>query len=162
MWRNENPPPSILECQLGTISLERACVLSHFSHVQLFSTPRTVTCKAPLSMVFSRQEYCSGLPCPPPGDLPNPGIEPVSFMFPVLADGICHLGDPWRQCEGSLNNENGNNVTIFLTLKKDAQPKSWELCFIQWEFLGLQAQETPSQVTLRELLPGGEGRSQVT
>ena len=35
-------------------------------------------CQAPLSMGFSRQEYCSGLLCPPPGDLPNPGIEPRS------------------------------------------------------------------------------------
>ena len=35
-------------------------------------------CQAPLSMGFSRQEYCSGLPCPPSGDLPDPGIEPAS------------------------------------------------------------------------------------
>ena len=39
-------------------------------------TPWTVAHQAPLSMGFSRQEYWSGLPCPPPGDLPNPGIEP--------------------------------------------------------------------------------------
>ena len=39
-------------------------------------TPKTVACQAPLSMGFSRQGYWSGLPCPPPGDLPNPGIEP--------------------------------------------------------------------------------------
>ena len=51
-------------------------VLSRFSHVQLFMTLWTVTHQAPLSMGFSRQEYWSGLPCPPPGDLPNPGIEP--------------------------------------------------------------------------------------
>ena len=37
-----------------------------------------VACQAPLSMGFSRQEYCSGLPCPPPGDLPDQGIKPVS------------------------------------------------------------------------------------
>ena len=42
--------------------------------------------QTPLSMGFSRQEYWSGLPCPPPGDLPNPGIEPISFMSSVLAD----------------------------------------------------------------------------
>ena len=41
--------------------------------------------QAPLSMAFSRQEHWSGLPCPPPGHLPDPGIEPVSFMTPVLA-----------------------------------------------------------------------------
>ena len=42
------------------------------------ATPWTVAPQAPLSMGFSRQEYWSGLPCPPPGDLPNPGIEPRS------------------------------------------------------------------------------------
>ena len=81
---------------------ERTCVLSHFSHVQLFSTPRTVTCKAPLSMGFSRQEYCSGLPCPPPGDLPNPGIEPASFMFPVLADGFFTTNATWETHEDNV------------------------------------------------------------
>ena len=48
------------------------CVLSH---VRLFVTPRTVAQKAPLSMGFPRQEYWSGLPFPPPGDLPDPEIE---------------------------------------------------------------------------------------
>ena len=48
------------------------------SRVRLFATPWTVAYKAPLSMVFSRQEYWSGLPFPSPGDLPHPGIEPRS------------------------------------------------------------------------------------
>ena len=48
------------------------------SCVWLFVTPWTIAHQAPLSMDFSRQEYWSGLPCPPPGDLPNPGIEPRS------------------------------------------------------------------------------------
>ena len=48
-------------------------------------TPWTVARQAPLSMGFSRQEYWSGLPCPPPGDLLNPGIEPVSSIYPALA-----------------------------------------------------------------------------
>ena len=52
-------------------------MLSHFSRVRLFATPWTVACQAPLSMDFSRQEYCSGLPFPTPGDLPKAGIEPV-------------------------------------------------------------------------------------
>ena len=52
-----------------------------FSGVQLFSTLLTVAHQAPLSMGLSRQEYWSGLPCPPPGDLPQPGIEPVSPGF---------------------------------------------------------------------------------
>ena len=48
----------------------------------------TVACQAPLSMGFSRQEYCSGLPCPPPGNLPDPGIKPASFMSPEVAGGF--------------------------------------------------------------------------
>ena len=55
------------------------------SHVWLFATPWTVAQQAPLSMGFSRQEYWSGLPCPPPGDLPVPGIEPRS---PRIAGGF--------------------------------------------------------------------------
>ena len=52
------------------------------SHVRLFETPWTIACQAPLSMGFSRQETWSALPFPPPGDLPDPGIEPTS---PALA-----------------------------------------------------------------------------
>ena len=54
--------------------------------VRLFVTLWTLACQAPLSMGFSRQEYWSGLPRPPPGDVPDPGIEPVSLMSPALAD----------------------------------------------------------------------------
>ena len=63
-------------------------MLSHFSCVQLFATLWTVACQAPLSVGFCRQEYGRGLPCPPPGDLPNPGIEIVSPMSPALAGGF--------------------------------------------------------------------------
>ena len=62
-------------------------MLSQFSHVRLFVTPWTVACQAPLSMGFSRQEYWSGLPCPPPGDLPDPGIEPTTLMYPAWTGG---------------------------------------------------------------------------
>ena len=56
-------------------------VLASVSHsaVFLFAIPWTVACQAPLSMGFSRQESWSGLPCPSPGDLPNPGVEPMSL-----------------------------------------------------------------------------------
>ena len=63
-------------------------VLSRFSRVQLFVTPWTVVCQYPLSMVFSKQEYWSGLPCPLPGDLPNPEIKAASLMSPALAGGF--------------------------------------------------------------------------
>ena len=52
--------------------------VNSLSRVRLFATPWTVAHQAPPSMGFSRQEYCSGLPFPSPGDLPNPGIEPKS------------------------------------------------------------------------------------
>ena len=59
-----------------------ACELSLFSYVQLFATLWTIACQGPLSMRFSRQEYWSVLPHTPPGDLPNPGIEPMSLTSP--------------------------------------------------------------------------------
>ena len=57
------------------------CVLNRFSRVWLFVTLWTVTCQALLSLGFSRQEYWSGLPCPPPGDFPEPRIEALSLSF---------------------------------------------------------------------------------
>ena len=59
-------------------------VLIHFSCVLLFATLWTITHQAPLSMGFPRQEYWSGLPCAPPGDLPNLGIKPLSPASPEL------------------------------------------------------------------------------
>ena len=64
----------IAESKLIT-SIDGACIQSHFSCVQPVATLWTVARQAPLPMGFSRQEYWSGLPCPPPGDLPNLGIE---------------------------------------------------------------------------------------
>ena len=62
-----------------------ACVLSRFSRVRLFATLWTVARQAPPSTGFSRQEYWSGLPFPPPGDLPDPEMEPTSLMSAALA-----------------------------------------------------------------------------
>ena len=67
-------------------------LLSHFSRVRLFATLWTTACQAPLSMGFSRQEYWNGLPCSPPGDLLNLGIEPTSLMFPALAGRFFTIG----------------------------------------------------------------------
>ena len=64
------------------------CVLSCFSYIRLCATPWTVARQAPLYMEFSRQEYWSGLPFPPPGDLPNPGTEHASLLSPALAGWI--------------------------------------------------------------------------
>ena len=61
------------------------CVLSHFSSVWLYATLWTVAHQAALTMGFSNQEYWSRSPYPPPGDLPDPGIEPVSLTSLALA-----------------------------------------------------------------------------
>ena len=61
------------------------CVLRCFSCIRLFETLWTVDRQVPLSMGFSRQEYWSGLSYPPPGDLPDLGIEPMPLISPVLA-----------------------------------------------------------------------------
>ena len=66
---------------------------SSLSHVPLFATPWTVAHQASLFMGFSRQEYWSRLPCPPPGDLPNPEVEHRS---PALQrDHLSHHGRPY-------------------------------------------------------------------
>ena len=68
-----------------------------FSRVQLFATPWTVPRQIPLSLGFSRQEYWSGLPCPPPGDLHDPGLEPMSPAALALQDDslpLSHQGSP--------------------------------------------------------------------
>ena len=74
----------------------RVWVLSHLIHVQLFVILWTIAHQAPLSMGFSRQEYQSGLPCPPPGDRPNPVIKPVSPVAPASSRGFNALTTPLK------------------------------------------------------------------
>ena len=63
------------------------------------ATLPTVARQAPLSTGFSRQEYWGGLPFPSPGDLPNPGIEPMSLMSPELAGGFFPISTTWEVLE---------------------------------------------------------------
>ena len=65
-------------------------MLSLFSHVQLFATPWIVALQAPLSIRCSKQEYRSGLPCPPPGDLPDLGIKPASPVYCITGGFFMH------------------------------------------------------------------------
>ena len=87
-----SPVPGILQARTlewVAISFSNASKwkvkVKSLSSVQLVATPWTAAYQAPLSMGFSRQEYWSRLPCPPPGDLPNPGIEPGSPALQVDA-----------------------------------------------------------------------------
>ena len=77
-------------------SNKHAYVLSHFSHVWLFVILWIITQEAPLSMRFSRQEYWSGLQYPPPGDLPDLGIEPASLLASALAGRFFTLEPPGK------------------------------------------------------------------
>ena len=75
--------------RLFTPIFKLVCTLSHFGCVQLFATTWMLAHQAPLTMGFSRQEYWSGLPFLPPGDLPDPGTEPTSLESPALqADSL--------------------------------------------------------------------------
>ena len=73
-------------------------MLSHFSHAAL----GTVASQAPLSMGSSRQEYWGGLPCPPTGDLPNPGIASASIMSPALAGVFFPTSTTWEGHQGNI------------------------------------------------------------
>ena len=96
-----------------------ACILSH---VRLFATLWTVTHQAPLSLGFSRQEYWSGLPCPPAGNLPSSGIEPVSLRSPALTGGFFTIGFTWESEEARKRRLSGDprlgreNVSSFSVL----------------------------------------------
>jgi len=69
-------------------------MLSHFSCIQLFATLWTIALQAPLTMGFSRQEDWSGLPWPPPGDLPDRGTEPASLTSLASAGRVFTTGAP--------------------------------------------------------------------
>ena len=66
------------------------CVPSRFSHVRFFVTQWTVAHQAPVSMGFSGQEYWSELPCSPPEDLPDPGIQPSSHVSCIGRQVLYH------------------------------------------------------------------------
>ena len=70
-------------------------------------TPCTVAFQAPLSMGFPKQEYWSGLPSPSPGDLPNPGIEPMS---PALAGRFFTSSTTWEGPTNKIELQNSHNV----------------------------------------------------
>ena len=98
-------------------------MLSLFSCVQLFATPRTVVHQAPLFMGFSRQEYWSGLTCPPAGDLPDPGLNPSLLHWqadssprvpPTAAILLVHF--PYLSLIHNLKNRNNSVYTIYKIL----------------------------------------------
>ena len=75
---------------------------SRFSHIPLFVTLWATTRQAHLSMGFSRKEYWSVLPCPPPGDLPDPGIEPMPLKSSALVGGFFTTSIPEKPTHSLL------------------------------------------------------------
>ena len=97
-------------------------ITSVYTLVQLFATLWTVARQEPLSMGFSRQEYWSGLPCPPPGDLPPQGSNPPSLMSTCTVKHVLHhqyhLGSPVA--------EKSKVSLFFLLLVSHRQVDKWQ------------------------------------
>ena len=122
-------------------------LLSHFSRVRLCATPLTEAHQAPLSLGFSRQEYWSGLPCPLPGDLPNPRIKPRSPALQVDSLPSEPPGKPMNTRVGSLSLLQG----IF-----PIQDQNWGLLYCrcilyQLSYQGSTILEAPSQMQVMPL-----------
>ena len=90
-----------------------------FSCVWFFVNLWTVARQAPLSMGFSRQEHWSGLPCPPPGGLPDPGIEPTSVSSPALADRFFTTVPPGKTYGGFRVHLNSVRASLRAQLVKN-------------------------------------------
>ena len=75
-------------------------MLCRFSHVRLCGTPWTVARQAALSMGILQARTLEWVPCPSPGDLPNPGIEPSSLRSPALAGRFCTTSATWEAFQG--------------------------------------------------------------
>ena len=93
----------------------QACILSCFSCVRLFATLWTVGCQTPLSKGFSGPKYWSGLPCPPPGDLPDLGIQPKSLTSPALVGSL-----PLAPLRKPLN-----SWVAISSSRGSSQPRKW-------------------------------------
>ena len=154
-----------------------ACVLSC---VWLFVTPQTVAHQAPLSVGFSGQEYWSGLPFPPPGDLPNPGIEPMSLVSPAMAgrffttaprgkpllgeDGSYHAHG-WKQssrkgwlsrvCDFHLHRE--RCLSNLYTLPFFSQQQQQHLCLTETSLCDLKSPVSADSVSMKQRYWGKAG-----
>ena len=129
----------------GLCCVDALVVVYLLSHVQW-----TVACQVPLSMGFSRQEYWSGLPCPYPGDFPDPGMEPtsVSCTGRWLLYLHCHLGSPKKQL---LNWSKWKNVEAESGSGRNTDAVT-SLCFLilwGWANLEMHFHVSDLQVSLR-------------
>ena len=109
-----------------------ASLLRRFSHVWLFETLWTVALQAFLSMGFSRKKYWSGLPCPPPGDLPDPGVKPMSPVAPALQADFYH----WATREAQHKSKHTQKLTTFIfqtIIWRLSSSDNWVENYNKWE-----------------------------
>ena len=105
----------LIFCLMIFISIH-VFMLSPFSHVRLFATLWTIALQASLSMGFSRQEYWSGLPCPPAGDLPDPGVKLTSLVSHLLASKFFTTSATWEALFMNIELVFKKQSRIFVTL----------------------------------------------
>ena len=132
------------------------CCVQSLSRVWLFVTPRTAAHQAPLSMGFSRQEYWSGLPCLPPGDLPNAGIKPRSPTLQTDSLPSEPPGKPkqstknWDWEEGTRMKQSPLNTyqsATNLECNRNTAKLQWNYF---WRLTGMANKLTTGQLSLRE------------
>ena len=127
----------------------------------------TVACQAPLSMGFSRQEYWSRWSCPPPRDLPDPGMEPASLMSPALAGRFFTTSATWEvpkiRIQGSKKKSENTSCHFLLHRRKRpstrclASQRAWNNGGLHAEPPGrtLNAPLRPNFFTFLSLRPSG-------
>ena len=101
------------------------------SHILFFVTPWTIAHQAPLSMGFPRQEYWSGLPFPPPGDLRDPGIEPTSLAFPALAGRLLTTEPPGKPGDYKREGQRPLKTSHFQAWMKKINEEAFS-CLVTW------------------------------
>ena len=111
-----------------------ACVLSHFSHAQHFVTLWAVALQAPLFMGFSRQEYWTGLTCPPPGDCPDPRIKPTHVSCISCTAGGFFTAEPLEKPIINTDAFKRKMTPKIAYLKEDCL-RSWTLLYLFFVFL---------------------------
>ena len=119
---------------LNMISLACMHACSVTSIVSNSATLWTVTCQAPLAVGFSRQEYWSGLPCPPPRDLPNSGIEPGSPALQADALLLSHWGSWYPKTSHALISLDWN--CIFQSLAPVTVINAVYICWVSSSGMG--------------------------
>ena len=130
---NTESSPQVVNYSLNCYN-HCVCRQSHFSCVRLFVTTWAIAHQAFLSLGFFRHEYCSGLPCPPPGDLPNPGTEPLSLSFLHWQAGSWPLVAPGGPVKINIS----PSAFLYNFTTYEYIPRQCELIYLFLNFIGME------------------------